>query len=549
MGITVREILQLDIFKNAKVIAGHNGLHREVLFVDVIEVPDVGKWVRKDTLLLTTAFAIQNNEDKLRELVKMLAEGDASVLAVKLGRFIDAIPDQVINVANNLDFPIICLPLDVAYTDIINSVLSNILHKQANILRLGDELHQRLNKMVLVGGGLPAVASTLAEVINRPVFIENQHGDLLAQAAETEDKKKYQLLKGVRNRKKPGTLFKEKTFAFLGSSAGNQILVPILAGSKMYGMLVVLVEEDNVDEFVMVAVERSATVAALEIMKEKAIFETEIRLQRDFIDELLSDKQDDEFTLVKRARDFGWNITKEFIILSINIDNFKESLMQIKTESEVQEIKTSIYNLIKKVMLRNMLSPIIAQRSDSFIVFLEIINKPFQESKRDYAHRVAGEIKKLIANHFSHICLSIGIGRPVKEIQKFKDSYKEANQALWIGRAAWGRGKIYNYEDMGVYRLLFSHKDTESLTEFYREFIEPLVLYDQKNGTDLVNTLEHYYNSNSNIMLTAEKLYIHRNTLNYRLKRIKEILGLDIDEAETKICLIMALKISRLLNL
>ncbi|MGI6226735.1 MAG: PucR family transcriptional regulator ligand-binding domain-containing protein [Peptococcales bacterium] len=533
MGISVREVLDLDIFKDARVIAGSEGLERIVSFVDVIEVPDIDKWIRKETLLLTTAFAIHNNQEKLKKLVEVVAKGGAAVLAIKLGRFLDVIPDEVIKMADDLKFPIVCVPLNVAYTDIINSVLSNILDKQAAILRQGDELHQRLNKMVLVGGGLNAVARTLAEVLNMPVFIENRYGELLAFAGDGENKNKYQSLKEERSRHKPGILVGGKTFVALK----EQILVPILAGNKSYGLMVILHNNKSVDEFLVLALERSATVAALEIMKDKAILETEIRLKRDFIDELLSEKDIDEYLLVKRAQDFGWNLKKEFTIYAILIDNIEDQdLLGCKNEDEIQDLKTDIYQLLKKYMQRNNLNPIITQRSDGFLV-CEEFNLP-----------MASEMKKEVEGHFCSICLSIGISRPISHIKNFKNGYEEASQALWVGRAAWGKGKIYHYDQLGIYRLLFSHKDQEFLIKFYREFIEPLVIYDLKNGTDMVKTLEQYYYCNSNVMLTAESLYIHRNTLNYRLKRIKEILALDIDEPEQKICLIMAMKIKHLLN-
>lgn len=549
MSVSVNEALSLEIFKNAKVVAGHKGLDNKISFVDVIEVPDFANWIKKNTLLLTTAFATQKNEDKFIELVNTVVETGAAALGIKVGRFIDAIPEKVLIIANQLNFPIIVLPLEVAYSDIINSIFTSILNKQTTLLRLGDELHQHLNKMLLVGGGLNAVVDTLRQVINKPIFIENHNGDLLAFSATEDDLNVYISLTESRKLERENfEVMKGESPTLIKNSSVNQILVPILAGRKIYGLLVILLKEDDIEEFIMEAGKRSATVAALEIMKEKAIFETEIRLQRDFIDELLSGWEDDEYSLIKRAREFGWDITKEFMVLKIDIENTrKKRASKINSKHDAQEEKIEIYNLIKKVIKSNKISPIIAQLRDCFVVILDVSNC-LNETSISFTERMSGEIRQCIENHFPNICLTFGIGRPVKQIQKFNQSYQEASQALRIGKMVWGKGQIYNIEEMGVYRLLFSHKDTESLKEFYNEWLERLVQYEKNTGTDLVQTLEQYYNCNTNVMLTAEKLYIHRNTLNYRLKRIKEILELNIDEHETKICLSIALKIKNLLD-
>lgn len=546
MAVIVREILNLNILKNAKILAGKNGLDNQVQYVDVIEVPDFNQWIKKNTLFLTTAFATHNDEEKLYDLVKCLGEGKAGFLGIKLGRYVDVIPQKVLKLADTLNLPIVSIPVDIAYSEIINSVLNLILQKQADLLRLGDELHQRLQNMVLSGKGLQGVVDTLQEVIKKPVFIEHQTGDLLAYSASEEEKEMYLKLKDQRFIVSLREDFEEKKVLLIKNSLVNQVVSPILAGSKKYGMLVILENNKEVTDFIKIAIQKSATVAALEIMKEKAVVETEIRLQRDFIDELLKKDYLDEYSLIKRANDFSWDIKKEFIIMNCFIEYQRKSIIELIPDNCLEDIKTDIYNSIKKVVIAKNENSIITQRGEGFLVFLDISNCN-TENVKGYTENLAQDVKDYVENNFS--CLfSIGIGRPVNKISRFSKGFEEANQALVIGKRALGKGKIYNFEDMGVYRILFSVEDNKSLQEFYLEYLEPLVQYDQKNNTELVSTLEKYYKCNANVLVTAEKLFMHRNTLNYRLKRIRQILNTDIDEPEIKMCLFLALKIKRFLN-
>ena len=154
-----------------------------------------------------------------------------------------------------------------------------------------------------------------------------------------------------------------------------------------------------------------------------------------------------------------------------------------------------------------------------------------------------------LGRDFGELLVSVGLSRPAARLGELGSAYSDAQRAVRMGRRAYGGGSVYDYQQMGVYRLLFTHNDPDSLREFYEDYLAPLVQYDQKHGSDLVHTIEAYYQNNGNTLATAEQLYIHRNTLNYRLKRASETLGFDVDDVERKLCVSLALQIKTFLNL
>jgi DNA-binding PucR family transcriptional regulator len=99
---------------------------------------------------------------------------------------------------------------------------------------------------------------------------------------------------------------------------------------------------------------------------------------------------------------------------------------------------------------------------------------------------------------------------------------------------------------MGLYRLLLGLHDQAEVRRFYNETLGRLVDYDREHNTDLVDTLRAFFEQNANASETARKLFVHRNTLNYRLRRIAEIVGLDLDNADTRLALQVALRIQYL---
>ncbi|HHU69428.1 MAG TPA: PucR family transcriptional regulator, partial [Thermoanaerobacterales bacterium] len=145
--------------------------------------------------------------------------------------------------------------------------------------------------------------------------------------------------------------------------------------------------------------------------------------------------------------------------------------------------------------------------------------------------------------------VNIGIGRYYDNITKIQKSYNEAQNALIVSKKLLnGENTVLHFDDLGIYKLLTKLEDKEDLEIFYKETLYPLSKYDEENRTDLVRTLQEYFVCGENLTVTAKKLYVHVNTLKYRMNRIKEILYIDDFTMENKTSLYIALKIADLLD-
>ena len=147
--LRVRELFDIPCLKGSEVIAGEKGLDKSIFCVDIIEVPDADKWVTPGTFLLTTAYAYREDCSRLGKLVKVLAEGGVSGLGIKLGRFIQDLPEDVIRTADDLDFPIILLPLNLPYVSVIKEVMQLIFERERLVRKSFDNqkiLRDILNK-------------------------------------------------------------------------------------------------------------------------------------------------------------------------------------------------------------------------------------------------------------------------------------------------------------------------------------------------------------------------------------------------------------------
>jgi purine catabolism regulator len=138
-----------------------------------------------------------------------------------------------------------------------------------------------------------------------------------------------------------------------------------------------------------------------------------------------------------------------------------------------------------------------------------------------------------------------GVGIPAARLSRWNLSFRQAGQALDMARRLDERKPLY-YMDLSVYRLLLQIEDHPDLRAFPRETLGPILSHE--NAADLLATMEEYFAHNGNLSQTAASLFIHRNTLTYRMERIQALSGLDFDNPDMRLAAQLALRIHRMLK-
>lgn len=152
VGVKVKEIIEMDFLSEAQMLCGTGGLNNYITTVNVMEVPDIVNWVKPGEFLLTTAYSIKDDIQKLNELIPVMKNIGVAGIGIKTKRYIENLPDSVIETANNLDFPIVSIPLDVSFGDVITAVLTTVVNKQTNVLIQIDRFNSELKEIMLRGG-------------------------------------------------------------------------------------------------------------------------------------------------------------------------------------------------------------------------------------------------------------------------------------------------------------------------------------------------------------------------------------------------------------
>jgi PucR family transcriptional regulator, purine catabolism regulatory protein len=529
-GVPLREVLGLESLAGARVVGGASGLDRRVRHVNVMEVPDILRWVNADELLLTTAYPLRDDPAALVALVPELAAKGLAGLALKPARYIDTIPSGVIEAADRLSFPLLELPPESSFNDIINSVLTIILNAQAVRLQRTAEIHERFTAIVLGGGGLRQIAEAVADALAAPVVILDGHGSVQASTAGAEAIGRLDSV--IPQLGAPGDANEAGPMQLRVGDVSIAVK-PIQVGPERFGAIVVLAEVNDLAEDQLDALEYASTVAALRQVQARAIAEADRRFQAVCLEELVTGHVD-RAVLIDRAAAFKWDLSvPRAVVLAQLAELGGRPFSQLAGTAE----ETAVGHRLADVARQALGTRAIVWERGAEVAALVV---PFAAGLAEMGERFVAEARRALPES----TVSVGIGRPVDDPLRLADSYTEARRALSIGRWARGAGHVSLFAELGVDRLLVGVAKPE-LADFATQLIGPLLDYDARHRTELCRTLEIYLETR-NGALAARRLFVHYNTLKNRLRLIEEILGPSLEDPDRSLGLALALRIERL---
>jgi len=543
----VEDILDFKFMRNAQIVAGKKGIEREIKYVDIIEVPDIEGWIKEGGLFLTTGYSIKDNYQAQKKIVNYLDDRQGAALCIKKGRYFKNIPEVIMEAGERLDFPIIELPSDISYVDILLPLIGEVLEKDAYLLKRSEKIHKELTNVVLRGGGIDHIAQTLYKLIPRPVLIQDENQEILALVGDLEEEKIIKNCLHIPKSKIKNKLDNNKVVKVLETNKFSRLMAPIIVSGNILGYVSIFETSDKkIEQIDYRAVEHAATVIALEMLKEKEQTETEKRLKTELLTDLIQGNYSSEKSIIKRANYLGWDFKKDYLAVVIDIHDLESYYLNLdyQDEEHIQEVKDNIKELVRWELLMDNKETILINKSDSLIIFYNCQDLKSREDRKKDSLKFAQKIRKKILERIPQIIISIGIGNFHKNIEGLRCSYQEGYRAIKIGKKVYKENGIYHYDELGIFKILVELEDKNILKEFQREILGKLL---KEDNEELLETIDALLKNIGNKSSAAEELNIHRNSLNYRIKKFSQLLDLDLNDSENWLKIYLAVKINQII--
>jgi purine catabolism regulator len=463
--------------------------------------------------------------------------GEASAIGIIGSNAIDRMPPA--------GKPVIRFPADPnreqdaeAQSREIHQLLLRALMAQKSILlERGANIQTRLTQIAARGEGLAGLAAAMREMTQHGILVQDKRltplasspspdlrsvwSDLLAQLAELST-----LPEILRDRRQAGEAPAVSSEPLPGGL--ERMIAPIVVGDVARGYLTAVGMLGGLDQTDRLVLEQGALVCAIEMARAKAVRETEKRLHGDLLSALLRQNLSARDAHLW-AQNMGLDLELQHTAVRLAWEGASPTLRRLET-------------LVNGEVSRSGAPVIVSSLSGEVIAFCE---GPREAGRPAAAISLAQAVIDLASKEHPESVVRCGIGTPASNLGAWQLSFRQAGQALDMARRLNERKPLF-YMDLSVYRLLLQFEDNPEMKAFLQETLGPILLHE--NADEFLATLEEFFTHNGNLSQTAEALFIHRNTLTYRMDRLAAVSQLDLENPDTRLAVQLALSIRRMLK-
>jgi len=545
--LTIGELLRsVDL----RLLAGEANLEVPVRWVHISELEDPTPWMSGGELLLTTGLQLDTPR-RQRAFVDRLADHQLAGLGVGTGFSHAQVPDAIVAAARERDLPLVEVPYEVPFIAVTEAAFSRLVNEQYAVLRRAIAAHERLERIVLAERGLDAVVAALATLIGGSVLAYDARGTLLVRRAfrqELDDAALEQLSGELAERARAG---ERQSFAPSAPAlAGRALVLPVRAsgarelgesesGAPLQAWMVAVKDEDGFSELDRLTLHQAVTIVALELLRRRIAEDTERRLAGDVLSAIVNgDLAGPE--LVRRLEPFGLSEQVGAVVLAAPRPG----------GSALAEAETALASALRAEATQALVA-----RSDGLACAL--VPGLEEEDLFALAERAGERVARTLDAR-----VRLGAGRAVAGAQA-RRSFHEARCALEARALAAIDGDspdlngsngdgpdaaggpaatVATYRDLGSFQLLLALQDDDALRLFCDSILAPIEQSEGAYGGELMRSLEAFIEENGQWERAAKRLYCHRHTLRYRMRRVEELTGRSLANARDRIEFWLALR-------
>ena len=556
LGISLEKLLTLEILGGAKILAGATGISKRITKVNVMEVPDIIEWVSEGEFLITTAYSIKDNIKILLELIPKLNIKGVAGLGIKVGRYVSELPSDIIDLADEIGFPIIEVPFSVSHTDVISGILTEVINDQMNMLIKIDGFNREVMKIMMKGGSLKEIAGKLYENIGNSLAIYENMSDSCEIICNEGDRNvidniiyKHISLKDTgENNYDDEDNYKIHKDEIRGRIV-ERVAIPIVIESVEYGCIFIWLDKKDLTPLDNMLIESYTHIIALDFVKKLSLYNLESNYKLEFFDDLLSDNENRQKRAIERGKTFDFYKTLKYTVIIILLKDIYSSnkLVSNKGGSSKGSISDLIF-IISRAAKINRERIIYVDKSDRIVVLYGSERGKNPQTIKSEVTNFCQRILDEALRKFDKNKLTVGIGRAYDRSQELYKSYGQA-KLIVENLCKTNMNNVKHYDDLGLYRILAFEGLQGELIEFCSDTIKPLIEYDKVNNSELTKTLKIYFECDGNMKKISEKMYVHYNTIIYRVQQIKDITGLDLENGDSRLNLEIALKAMDLIQI
>ena len=549
MAYTVRKLLESEQFPKMKLLCGEKGLDLEVKGIRIIEIEDMERYLTGGEILITSFQVYLSCSDReVEQHFEDLVKSDISGFIVKKRKEYDPTGRRLSLLEKHCkkyEIPLVEISEDSYYWGIIRYVMIQVFDKDTARLKYFKITHDSFNTFILKNNGSSNTASDIIKFLS--IMIENPvvlyYGDLNCMVSTNSDNSKLILSDEIQPYK-PNIITK---FQYMKQMKGScvQYVVKFAILSEVEIYITITEENRELTELDYMAIENAIINLQYGFLSEFAQDEVKKKYQRDLIHNilngLLSSKE-----MTEAAAQLGMKESDTYRV--VDFHTIKKNVQRKYTKEQLHEV-----GVIEGELMHLLPDALIYRNMDQIVMIQQVDSDQTELEYQKEMEEVEDVIQRSILYRKKDTDFQIGIGKSVEGYQRLKESYYEASQAIKyieiIRQVTGDKNKsVVHYSSLGFFQIFGEIDDVTELERYIPETLKKLYLYDDEHKGELITTLQMYLRNNQSIKKTASAMFVHYRTISYRLEKIKQISGINFDNANEVLAVSNGLIIYKMLK-
>lgn len=526
MHLTVEEALRIYPLSKARIVAGIEGKERVIRSVNTMDAPDVADWVKTGEMLFTTAFAIRDTPEDFLNILQKLNDRGSAGLGIKLGRYWSEIPSVVIEEANRLNFPLLELPFEFTFSDQMNALMQAEIEKSTKKLHDALDKQKHLMRFAMQPGDSSRHFQQIGDILAHPIAVISARGHILHN---TSDWPETELLLNW-----PWSPKYQKA----RSASGWRCTIPLMEEGECYGFLMVMPRHASV------------------IQEEEGLFHQAAEILSYHMDRFQDDRQS--------VSAYRWtSILERYLLGKMPEESFMEQTRTILGDSAPSSVYLCVMTCprqthedspnrsLRKIRRDLMYHPYLSRTSSHHLFMADRMVSIFTLTDSDMS--VSAHLQQLV-DGFSEVLESgtneafrCFVSNPKFRLEELLEAYRECGKAMDIsGRLSYER-TVTLFSDLEL-NYIFRHIPQDTMQKFCDNLLGPLTRKGEDYTSEMLRTLEAYFANEGHVNDVAKQLFVHRNTVLYRLEKAGELLGVDLKKISDLLQLKLALVFRGMIN-
>ncbi|GIK29627.1 MAG: helix-turn-helix domain-containing protein [Chloroflexota bacterium] len=471
------------------------------------------------------------------EVVQRLADANAAAVALRLR---EDVPPQALSIANQHNVALIVLPPDANMARVEREINRLIVSGAAQVTQRAIEVQRELVRAAAENRELGTLLQIIARATGKTVVVHDDAG-VQTDIAQVSGQRRPAI--GARGAVDSAAIESFQRWLQRESSKALHNVVSSPLGftttlqveKRVAGFLSLITGVSTLDEFDRLVLTYGAEVCAVQLAKTRAIATAVEQTRGDWVQMWLSGTSADDDMLMARADQSGFDPDSLYVTTAF----------RAVSASGVPLPLDSLIGFVRDDLTRRQIEFAIGQYVDLIVLLYPLDSHQALTRARQQIEYLREQLHVRAPGGV----VAAGISRPVQGLRDLRAAYREAKDSLTIAQQLGDIDKSTYYGDLKLYQLLLGVKDRslQHLRRFYEEALAPLVEHNDRKQGDLIRTLNGFFDANGNLAKAASDLAVHRNTLVYRLDRISELTGLDLNDPDNRLILHLALKVQRVL--